>query len=148
MKIRLNVRSEVYDRLAAELTAHGIELSYDAELMLSEVNQYSDYLSGKLDGENYHISVSKVIWIESLGHDVIIHTAEDTYKTADRLWQLEKLLDPSAFLRISNSIIVARREIQKIRASLSSKFVLTLTDGAEVTVTRSYYQIFKSQLGI
>ena len=47
MKIRLNVRSEVYDALAAELAAHGIELSYDAQLMLSEVNQYPDYLSGK-----------------------------------------------------------------------------------------------------
>ena len=65
MKIRLNVRSEVYDALAAELAAHGIELSYDAQLMLSEVNQYPDYLSGKLGGESYHIAVSKVVWIET-----------------------------------------------------------------------------------
>ena len=148
MKIRLNVRSEVYDALAAELAAHGIELSYDAQLMLSEVNEYPVCVSGKVGGESYHIAVSKAAWIESLGHDVIIHAECVAYKTADRLWQLEKSLDPKQFLRISNSVIVARGEIQKIRASLSSKFVLTLTDGAEVTVTRSYYQMFKAQLGI
>lgn len=148
MKLRLNVRSEVYDRIAAELTELGIELAYDAELMLSEVNRYADYLSGKREGEVYHIAASKVVWIESLGHDVIIHAEGEEYRTADRLWQLEKSLDPKEFLRISNSVIVARGAIQKIRASLSSKFVLTLTDGAEVTVTRSYYPIFKAQLGI
>ena len=51
MKIALDVRSERYQEIADQLRAHGIIVSDDAELYLSERNQYADFLRVRLDGE-------------------------------------------------------------------------------------------------
>ena len=89
-----------------------------------------------------------IIFAESMGHDVIIHTAKDSFKSPDRLWQLEKTLSTDNFLRISNSVIINTKEIKAIKAALSQKFVVTLNNGSKVDVTRSYYYIFKNKFGI
>ena len=59
------------------------------------------------------------------------------------MYQLETLLDPQEFLRVSKSVIISKKHIKRIRPSLSQKFILTLTDGTLVDVTRSYYNDFK-----
>ena len=143
MKIALDVRSERYQEIADQLRAHGIIVSDDAELYLSERNQYADYLRVRLDGEVCHLPVTEIIVIESFGHEVQVRTADTLYRTTDRLWQLEKSLDPAQFIRVSNSAIVARSGIRHIRAALSSRFTLTMADGSRVDVTRSYSGIFR-----
>ena len=59
------------------------------------------------------------------------------------MYQLEAQLDPREFLRVSKSVIISRRHVKQIRPSLSMKYVLTLTDGTLVDVTRSYYSDFR-----
>ena len=83
-----------------------------------------------------------------MGHDVFIHTNSEVYKSSDRLWQLEKSLSSDVFLRISNSVIINTKEVKGIKSALSQKFLVTLSDGSRVDVTRSYYYIFKSKFGI
>ena len=94
------------------------------------------------------ISADEIISIESLGHDIMIHTKRGEFKADERLYQLERMLNPEQFLRISNSVIVARHQISRITPVLSSKFILTLSNGKNVDVTRSYYYIFKDYFGI
>lgn len=65
-----------------------------------------------------------------------------------RLYVLEKALPPELFVRISNSVIINRNAIRKIRPALSQKFYLTLKNGAVVDVTRTYYVRFKEYYGI
>lgn len=77
-----------------------------------------------------------------------MHTSKETYKCSERLWQLEKSLNPAHFIRISNSVIIAREHIKGIKTALSQKFIVLLSNGTKVDVTRSYYYIFKSKLGI
>lgn len=38
-----------------------------------------------------HIPVSSVIYIESLGHEVLVHTKDGVYMSSGRLIQLEKV---------------------------------------------------------
>ncbi len=89
------------------------------------------------------LSVDEVIYVEAFGKDVEIHTSQGTYYAGDRMYQLEELLDPQEFLRVSKSVIISRKHVKKIRASLSMKYVLTLTNGVLVDVTRSYYNDFR-----
>jgi DNA-binding LytR/AlgR family response regulator len=94
------------------------------------------------------IRADEIVVVESYGHDIIVHTEQSRYKAGERLYQMERLLDPRQFLRISHSVIVARDKIKRITPALSSKFVLSMTNGMAVDVTRSYYAIFKDRLQI
>ena len=72
-----------------------------------------------------------------------MHTVRETYLARDRMYQLELLLDPKEFLRVSKSVIISGRHVKKIRPTLSMKYILTMTDGTLIDVTRSYYNDFR-----
>lgn len=148
LKIRLDVPKVLYDELYHKLCKAGFEICDDAQLIITENKENIDYVSCKKDGESHHIPVDDIVFIESMGHDVFIHTKSECFKSADRLWQFEKSLNPDIFLRISNSVIINTKAVKGIKAALSQKFVVTLSQGSKVDVTRSYYYIFKNKFGI
>ena len=77
-----------------------------------------------------------------------MHTNSMKYKTKYRISQLEKLLPADRFIRISNSIIIKKNSIRRIKPTLSCRFYLTLTNGDAVDVTRTYYYKFKEFYGL
>lgn len=150
MKVRLEVSEERYDAVASELAARGIELDDDAPLVLRERDRFADTLLVRdtETGERVLLATDDIITVESFGHDVEVHTAGSKYLALSRLYVLQSELGPEKFLRISNSVIVARAHIVRISPALSMKFTLTLSDKRRVDVTRSYYYTFKEYMGI
>lgn len=148
MKIKLMVSRVRYDEIASELEAKGIELDNASPLVLTEENGFADFLMGRRGDALSPVSVSEIVFIETFGSDVMLHTMTEEYKISERLIRLEGLLDPSEFLRISNSVIVAVKKIKSIRPTFSSKYILTLENGATVDVTRSYFNRFKEFFGL
>ena len=150
IRIKLLVSEARYDEIEHELISKGFVLDEDADLILTEKDLFIDYLivRSDMDNERVRVSTDEIIVVESFGHDIVIHTLQGSFRTSERLYQLERLLNPEQFLRISNSVIVAKNKIKRITPTLSSKFILTMTNGKTVDVTRSYYGIFKDRIGI
>ena len=149
MKIKLLLNDDKYAEISNQLLSLGIEIDDDAELVLMERNSFISHLSVKdNDGARINVSTSDIIFIESYSHDIAVHTVDGCYKSTERLYQLCSMLDPQMFLRISNSVIISKAHVKKIRPALSMKFVLTMSDGTLVDVTRSYYNIFKDFFNI
>lgn len=150
MKIKLEVSHARYEALAQELAALGIDIDDDAPLVLRERNAYPDTLTVRdaATNERVRLPVDDIITAEAFGHDVEVFTLSGKYLALSRLYQLQAELDPERFLRISNSVIVARAHIVRISPALSMKFTLTLSDKRRVDVTRSYYYTFKEYIGI
>ena len=148
MKIKLIASEENYEKLAQELTSMGVELSDSADLVLTEQNVVISHLIGKKGDEIYRINVSDISHIESFAHDVIAYTDKDSFKISERLKTLTTILDPSSFIRISNSVIISVDHIKRIKPAFTQKFIVTMKNGARVDVTRSYYYIFKEFIGI
>ncbi len=150
MKIALAVSEENYEAVKSALLALGIETDDSAPFLLTERDKYVSHLAVRdpKTGEKLHVPTDTVVKIESFGKEVEVVTDDGRYSTADRIYQLSCLLDPVQFMRISNSMIVSLKKIRQIRPSLSQKFVLRLTDGSAVDVTRSYYHAFKDRFGI
>ena len=150
MEIQLAVSNERYEEIKNVLLQLGITVSDSADLVLHEVNRFADNLivKGQEDGSHHVVPVSEIIIIESFGHAVEVHTNRGSYRSSDRLYQLTNLLDPDKFLRISNSVIIAKDKVKQITPSLSMKFSLTMENGKRVDVTRSYYYIFKEAFRI
>ena len=148
MRIQLSVSENRYEELKKQLTALGIEIDDDADLILSEKNTFASFLTVKNQkDERVKIFAQEIIFIESYGHNLEVHTADEIYKSAERLYQLVSMLDPQKFLRVSNSVIISKDHVKKVKPSLSMKFVLTMSDGTLVDVTRSYYSSFKTFFG-
>ncbi|TDQ37000.1 LytTR family DNA-binding domain-containing protein [Aureibacillus halotolerans] len=150
MKIKLNISDERYDEIKFALEERGIQIDDSADLVISETNSFKDHLTVREKETNARIllSIEDIICIESFGHVVEVQTHEARYQATDRLYRIVGLLDPSKFLRISNSVVIAKNKVKRITPTLSSKFILTMSNGKKVDVTRSYYYIFKDYFGI
>ncbi len=148
MRVKLKLESAKEDSIRRELTALGIEINDDAELILTEESYREDELLCRKDGNRIFVPIADILYIESLGKDVFIHTRNFTCSALTRLYVLERTLPPEKFIRISNSVIISRNAIKKIRPALSQKFFLTLKNDTVVDVTRSYYTRFRDYYGI
>ena len=149
MKIRLDVGEKRRREVEQALTACGIEIDDGADLILCETVHGPERLLVRDDetGELVPLPVDDIVYIEAYGHDMEVHTSERSYRLTERLYKLLDALGPE-FLRISNSVIIAKDKISSIAPTLSMKFVLTMQNGKKVDVTRSYYYIFKDSFGI
>ncbi len=144
MKFRINVSGDKKTEIQEFLESHGIETGEDAGLTIIESNNGSSFVSVRDDDrERMNLSAEEIIFIEAFGKDIEIHTADGTFYSSDRMYQLESVLDRKEFLRISKSVIISRKHVKKIRPSLSMKFILTMSDGTLLDVTRSYYNDFR-----
>ncbi len=150
MKIRLDVGEKRRREVEQALTACGIEIDDGADLILCETVHGPERLLVRDDetGELVPLPVDDIVYIEAFGHDMEVHTCERRYRLTERLYKLLDTLGPERFLRISNSVIIAKDKISSISPTLSMKFVLTMQNGKRVDVTRSYYYIFKDSIGI
>lgn len=150
MKVKLVVSNERYDEIKKMLAERGIEIDDTADLVLSESNRYPDNLIVKdvVKNERAVLLIEDIVYIETYGHTVEVHTQNKTYQAMDRLYKIVNQLDPDKFLRISNSVVISKSKVKQISTTLSMKFVLTMVNGKKVDVTRSYYYIFKDSFGI
>ena len=148
MRVKLRLGEGRAAKVAAELSALGVEIDDDADLVLTEEGYRAESLSCKDGTDTVIVPLGDICYIETRGRDVIVHTETDQYKTDLRIYQLEAYLPANRFVRISNAVIIARDAIRRIRPGLSSKFYLTLKCGAAVDVTRTYFHKFKDFYGI
>ena len=149
MKVKLLINENRIAEISSKLQELGIEIDDDAEFVLMEKDKFISHMPARDEkGERCNVPVEDIVYIESYSHNIDIHTIDKCYKSTEALYQVRSMLNPEEFLRISNSVIISRRHVKKIKPALSMKFVLTLTDGTLVDVTRSYYNIFKEFFNI
>lgn len=149
MKIQLSVSDQFYDEIKEKLMVADFEIDEDGPFLLSEKARYASAMIVKDErGDKVHVQTDDIIYIESFGHSVHVHTMDEhAYTVSERLYLVNAKLDDTKFIRVSNSAVVAKNKIKTIRAALSMKFVLTMVNGDLVDVTRSHYKEFKSFMG-
>ena len=148
MRIKLRLNKTTQESIQGELTEKNIEISEESKLILTQEDYIGDTLECRDEEGIVIVNTENICYIESVGHDVYVYAENMQYKTRLRIYQLEKLLPPDQFIRISNSIIIKKNSIRHIKPALSCKFYLTLINGDVVDVTRTYYYKFKEFYGI
>ena len=81
--------------------------------------------------------------MESYGHSIDVVCQQGRCQSNETLRELISMLDPTVFVRISNSVIINRRHVREIIPGFSMKFRVRMSDNSIVEVTRSYYNSFK-----
>ena len=127
MKIKLLL--DPNDPIRADLLKSGIEDDPESEYILIRKGVGVNYIAGKREDQQFYLDISDVCFIESMGHDILIHTSDGTYNSGDRLKALEQVLPADRFLRVSSSAIVNLKMIRRIESTLMQKLLRSIIPG-------------------
>lgn len=87
------------------------DISAELQRYLKELDVSSRFLSVTSDGSKKSIAIDSILYIESSGHKVIIHTQKQDYICYQKLNELEESLASYGFLRCHQSYLISRRHV-------------------------------------
>ena len=111
-------------------------------------NKETEQLNGFKDDEMYLLSQDDIETIYTEDGKVFARENENTYLIKKRLYELEEILSPDKFVRISNSEIVNMKKVKKINLKLTWTIILYFTNDEKTYVSRRYLKKIKEYLGI
>lgn len=96
--------------------------------------------------KEYFLTLDKIVFFETDGSSIMVHTSNDIFETRLRLYELEEIL-PTIFMRVSKSAILNINYIHSIRKNITgaSEVGFTCTN-KQVFVSRSYIKQLMSKL--
>ncbi len=94
------------------------------------------------------IKVEDILGATTQQKRVIVHTANQEYKTNYTLTQLEQMLPDEDFMRIHASAIVRLSEVQEIMFLGNHTYEARLSNGVLVPLGRSQYPELQKRLGL
>lgn len=148
-------RTRFKTALDRAIVAHQTRDSSDLQRQLASlISSYDpkpttriDRLAIKTDGKILLLPVEAISHFSAANNYVEIHADNTKQLMRETLSSLESQLDPSKFLRISRSSIVAINRIREIHPLFHGEHTLVLSNGVKLTASRSYRDALKPYLG-
>jgi two-component system, LytTR family, response regulator len=109
--------------------------------------QYLSRLSIKEEDGIVFVPVNQILWIEAANKYVVVHTTERKHILRQTIQNLEDTLDPKQFVRIHRSILVRKSAVRGLHPLFHGDYLVKLTNGAELTLSRSFRGAFFQQIG-
>lgn len=103
-------------------------------------------LSGTLEGRQYAVAVSEIMYIESVDNRSFIYTESKVYESKQRIYELEDILKPKHYLRVSKAALVNLMKISSVKPALGGRFSAVLSNGEEIIISRKYVADLKKTL--
>ena len=107
-----------------------------------------DRLIVKTGGRVFFVKCDDIDWIEAAGNYVRLHVGSATHMLRETMSSLERRLDPDRFFRTHRSQIVNIDRVQELQSSLHGEYVVRLTNGVELILTRGYRERLRERLGV
>ncbi len=82
-----------------------------------------------------------VDWIESAANYALLHVGSETHLLRETMRSLEDRLSPDQFQRISRSAIVNLDRIKEFQPMTKGEYVITLTNGKQLPMTRGIREL-------
>ena len=120
------------------------------EAVLSELRtreQFADRLLVKNDGRVTVLQVEEVDWIEAADNYARVHTARGRFLVREPIKTLERKLNPRHFARVHRSAIVNLARVRELQPMFGGEYVIILSTGAKLTLSRGYRDAFRDRLG-
>lgn len=97
-------------------------------------------------GRLYFVAVEEIDWIEAADNYVRLHVGNAVHVLRETIGNLEARLDPARFARIHRSAIVALARVRQLEPTFNGEYVVTLTTGRQLTLSRTYRDVVKQRL--
>ncbi|MFN0101771.1 MAG: LytR/AlgR family response regulator transcription factor [Bryobacteraceae bacterium] len=94
------------------------------------------------------LPLRSVLWAGVEDRLVFLHTANERHLTDKTIGDLEEMLKKTGFFRVNRSDLVNLEYVRELAPWSSGTFRLTLTNGAELSVSRDRVRQLKSIIGL
>lgn len=82
------------------------------------------------------VRAEHITWVEAAENYLILHLGKQSHILRENLGTFEASVDPGRFFRISRSALVNINHITELRPWFKGEYVVVLTDGSRLTMTR------------
>jgi two-component system, LytTR family, response regulator len=126
------------------------ELHKQLSKLLSDVTPKTECIRRivvKDAGKIFFVLVDEILWIDAAGNYLDLHTKDKTHCIRETMKKIESKLNPKQFVRIHRSTIVNLNHIQEMQAYLNNDFIIILTNGDKVVLSRNYRVKMEEALG-
>lgn len=100
--------------------------------------RYADILPIREETDTVRVDVASIDWIDAAGDYMCVHADGRTYVLRETMKSLAAILDPKVFQRVHRSTIVNVQRVRRLRPHTNGEYFLTLEDGQEIKLSRSY----------
>ncbi len=145
MKIEIDIDDKYPD---TEVVIKSPRLTRDIEKMVSWMRMLNMQIAVKQGEETYLLDTEKILYIEAVERNTFIYTADATYESKLKLYEIEQELLEQDFIRISKQSIVNLKKIKSLKADVNRKIRLTLQNGEQIIVSRMYSDELRRRLGV
>lgn len=98
------------------------------------------------DNTEFYLDTDSILFFETDDGIVHAHTADDSFRTDRKLYELEDIL-PQKFVRVSKSTILNVDHVYSVERSLTSaSLVMFRNSHKRIYISRSYYKNFKERI--
>ena len=104
-------------------------------------------LAVKSSGRVVFVRVDDIDWVEAADNYVELHVGADSHLHRETMADLEQLLPPGKFMRISRSTIVNVDRIKELQPLFHGEYAVILRDGKCLTLSRTYRDKLNQLLG-
>lgn len=122
------------------------DITPELERLISVFRLADKKLSAKKNGEVHLIDLKSVLYVESLERNTFIYTDDDVYESTYRLYELEAMLGECNFVRVNKSTLLNLNKIKSIKSDIDRRIRVTLENGYQLIISRSYAEEFKSKI--
>lgn len=99
------------------------------------------------EDEQFIVSIRDIVFIETSGSRILVHTRQDSYESRDKLYELHEQLAPHGFAQINKSMLVNMDHVKSIHAEFSGNYCIRLKTRSEtLIVSRKYFKEFKASI--
>ena len=98
--------------------------------------------------ETLPLSVSKVVYCETVEEKTFVYTHDGIYQTALSLAELDDRWGDLGLFRAGKSSVVNLHEIQKLKNCGSGRIEALLTTGEKMIISRRYAPMLRERLGL
>ena len=101
---------------------------------INEYKSYDFYIAVNYKGEIARVLSTQIIYIESFGHTITIHTDHKQYTGKNKFKDIYQLLKPHGFIQCHKSYLINMRYIDTIEKNTC----INLTNGIKIPLGRKY----------
>ena len=145
MKIEIDIDEKYPD---TEVVIRANKLDSDVERLVAMMRMVNMQIGVRKNDETYLLDVEKIMYIEAVERKTFVYTADETYESDLKLYEIEQELLERDFFRISKQSIVNIRMIKSLKSDINRKIRITLRNDEQIVVSRMYSDELRRKLGL